>query len=69
MKKSKRTKSNAMDKIIKMIARDEQMERTAAASGSPPTACTSQRSNTPAAASSKKQSARWSSEQCTIHNA
>ena len=27
MKKSKRTKSNAMDKIIKMIASDEQMER------------------------------------------
>ena len=27
MKKSKRPKSNAMDKIIKMIARDEQMER------------------------------------------
>ena len=27
MKKSKRTKSNAMDKIIKMVARDEQMER------------------------------------------
>ncbi len=27
MKKSKITKSNAMDKIIKMIARDEQMER------------------------------------------
>ncbi|MBR5085681.1 MAG: hypothetical protein IKX31_01590 [Muribaculaceae bacterium] len=27
MKKSKTTKSNAMDKIIKMISRDEQMER------------------------------------------
>ena len=27
MKKSKITKSNAMDKIIKMISRDEQMER------------------------------------------
>lgn len=31
MKKSKRTKSNAMDKIIKMIARDEQMERNGGA--------------------------------------
>lgn len=27
MKKSKITKSNAMDKIIKMISRDEQMDR------------------------------------------
>ena len=27
MKKSKITKSNAMDKIIKMISRNEQMER------------------------------------------
>lgn len=27
MKKSKITKSNSMDKIIKMIARNEQMER------------------------------------------
>ena len=27
MKNSKRPNSNAMDKIIKMIARDEQMER------------------------------------------